>query len=383
MAKLFQTNELYHGLGSLEELKNISGKKAIIVIGGKSVKENGTLARVQAILEASNIEHSLVEGVEPDPSIETVRRGAADFMAFQPDWIIGLGGCSAIDAAKAMWALYEHPELSFEQMVKVCGVPPLRVKARFAAIPTTSGTGTEITALAVITDREKGCKYPLVSHEFIPDLAIVDGELCKSMPPLVTANTGLDALTHCIEAYASNISDNYADVLSKGGMELVFDNLQTAFNEPQNGEARQNMHDASCLGGYAFTNVWLGIAHSLAHQIGGMYGVPHGCANAVVLPNVIRFNSKATDCYSKLAKVVGKTDAEGLAESIEELRASVGVISSLKQYGIAEEDWNSKVDIMAQRALEDPCTSFNPRVPTLAELRAMLMSCYYGEKVNY
>ncbi len=383
MAKLFQTKELYHGLGSLEELKNIKGSKAIIVIGGKSVKENGVLARVEAILDSVGIAHSTFEGVEADPSIDTVKRGADAFLAYQPDWIIGLGGCSAIDAAKAMWAIYEHPELTFEQMQQICGIPALRNKARFIAIPATSGTGTEITALAVITDKVKGVKYPVVSHELLPDLAIVDGELCKSMPQNVTANTGLDALTHCIEAYVSNIDDNYADVLSKGGMEMIFENLRTAYTQPDNGAARQNMHDASCMGGYAFTNVWLGIAHSLAHQIGGLYGIPHGCANAIVLANVVRFNAKATDKYNKLAQAIGASTAEDLACAIEQLRADVGVISSIKEYGICEEDWKKNVKQMAEHAMADPCTSFNPRVPTADELERVFMCCYYGEKVDF
>ncbi len=383
MAKLFQTNDLYYGLGSLSELKNISGKKAIIVIGGKSVKENGTLARVEAILDEINIEHTVFSGVEADPSINTVRRGAAAFEEFQPDWVIGLGGCSAIDAAKAMWAIYEHPELEFEQMVKVCGIPPLRNKARFVAIPATSGTGTEITALAVITDTDKGVKYPLVSFELLPDLSIVDGELCKSMPKEVTANTGLDAMTHCVEAYVSNVESNYADAMAKGGIELIFANLQTAYNEPENGIARQNMHDASCLGGYAFTNVWLGIAHSLAHQIGGRFHVPHGCANAIVLGNVIRFNSTSTERYAELAKLVGGATAEDFAQAIEKLRSDVNIAGSLKEWGVSEEEWSANVKQMAADAMADPCTSFNPRVPTQDELEKVFNACYYGEKVDF
>lgn len=383
MAKLFQTRDLYHGLGSLSELKNISGKKAVIVTGGKSVKENGTLARVEAILDEINIEHTVFSGVEADPSINTVRRGAKVFEDFKPDWVIGLGGCSAIDAAKAMWAIYEHPTLTFDDMIKVSGIPPLRKKARFVAIPSTSGTGTEITALAVITDTEKGVKYPLVSHELLPDLAIVDGELCKTMPKDVTANTGLDALTHSVEAYVSNIDDNYADALAKGGIELVFKNLEEAYNNPENLDARQNMHDASCLGGFAFTNVWLGIVHSIAHQIGGVFGVPHGCSNAIALPNVIRFNSTVTSKYEDLARLVGKNTAEEFAVEIETLRAKVNVPASLKEYGISEQDWNKNVKEMAVHAMEDPCTSFNPRVTTVEEMEKILMACYYGEKVNF
>ena len=384
MAKLFGTAELYHGLGSLEELKNIKGKKAVIVIGGSSVRKNGSLDRVENILKESGFETAIFSGVESDPSVTTVRKGAALFMEFQPDWVIGLGGCSAIDAAKAMWALYEYPELSFEKMTEVGGIPPLRNKARFVAIPSTSGTGTEITALAVITDREKGVKYPLVSYELLPDFSIVDGELCKSMPKNVTANTGLDALTHCVEAYVSNIDDNYADAMAKGGIQLIFANLKEAVANPENGVARQNMHDASCLGGYAFTNAWLGIVHSLAHQMGGVFGIPHGCANAILLPNVIRYNAKATERYNDLAALMHcGENAEDFAVAIEQLRAECGVPASIKEYGLDEETWKKAIPAMAEHAMTDPCTGFNPRTTNVEDLANIYEAIYNDIKVNF
>ena len=384
MAKLFGTAELYHGLGSLEELKNIKGKKAVIVIGGSSVRKNGSLDRVENILKESGFETAIFSGVESDPSVTTVRKGAALFMEFQPDWVIGLGGCSAIDAAKAMWALYEYPELSFEKMTEVGGIPPLRNKARFVAIPSTSGTGTEITALAVITDREKGVKYPLVSYELLPDFSIVDGELCKSMPKNVTANTGLDALTHCVEAYVSNIDDNYADAMAKGGIQLIFANLKEAVANPENGVARQNMHDASCLGGYAFTNAWLGIVHSLAHQMGGVFGIPHGCANAILLPNVIRYNAKATERYNDLAALMHcGENAEDFAVAIEQLRAECGVPASIKEYGLDEETWKKAIPAMAEHAMTDPCTGFNPRITNVEDLAKIYEAIYNDVKVNF
>ena len=384
MAKLFGTSELYHGLGSLEELSQIKGKKAVVVIGGNSVRKNGSLERVENILKTSGFEVEVFSGVEADPSVNTVRKGAAMFTEFQPDWIIGLGGCSAIDAAKAMWALYEYPELTFEKMTEVCGIPPLRKKARFVAIPSTSGTGTEITALAVITDREKGVKYPLVSYELLPDFSIVDGELCKSMPTNVTANTGLDALTHCVEAYVSNIEDNYADAMAKGGIQLIFDNLPKVIANPEDGVARQNMHDASCLGGYAFTNAWLGIAHSLAHQMGGVFGIPHGCANALVLPSVIRYNAKATNRYNDLAMLMHcGNNGEDFATAVETLRKSSGVPSSIKEYGIDKDEWMKAIPSMAQHAMADPCTGFNPRKPTVEELAAIYEAVYDGISINF
>ena len=384
MAKLFHTAELYHGLGSLEELKNIKGNKAVIVIGGSSVRKNGSLDRVENILKNSGFETAIFSGVESDPSVNTVRKGAALFTEFQPDWVIGLGGCSAIDAAKAMWALYEYPELSFEKMTEVGGIPPLRNKARFVAIPSTSGTGTEITALAVITDTEKGVKYPLVSYELLPDFSIVDGDLCKSMPKNVTANTGLDALTHCVEAYVSNIEDNYADAMAKGGIQLIFSNLVKAVNTPEDGVARQNMHDASCLGGYAFTNAWLGIVHSLAHQMGGVFGVPHGCANAILLPNVIRYNAKATERYNDLASLMHcGTNAEDFAVAVEKLRAECGVPASIKEYGIDEETWMNAIPAMAEHAMADPCTGFNPRTTNVEDLAKIYKAIYNNDMVNF
>lgn len=203
------------------------------------------------------------------------------------------------------------------------------------------------------------------------------------MPKSVTANTGMDALTHCVEAYVSNIQDNYADAFAKGGIELIFANLKTAVDEPDNLQARQNMHDASCLGGFAFTNAWLGIVHSLAHQIGAMYGIPHGCANAILLPNVIRFNSKSTDRFPDLAKLVGKQSAEDLAQKIEELRKSIGVISSIKEYGIKEDEWKNNLEYISNNAMKDPCTGFNPRKPTVDELSRIYQACYEGIKIDF
>jgi len=383
MSKLYVAGETFHGLGAIEELKNMKGNRAIIVCGKNSVKKSGVLDNALAYLKEAGIETEVFSGVEGDPSINTVLKGAESFSKFQPDWIIGLGGCSSIDAAKMMWTFYEYPELTFEDVIKPFNIPALRQKARFVAIPTTSGTGTEMTGLAVITDNEKGVKYPVVSYELTPDVAIIDGNLCKTMSERITANTGLDALTHSIEAYVSNIDDNYADVLSKGAMEMIFDNLRTAVAEPENLTVRQNMHDASAMAGFAFTNSWLGIAHSLAHQLGGMYHIPHGVANAIVLPNVIRFNSKATDRFEDLATVLGKQSAEDLAQEVETLRADVNVIGSVKDFGVSEEEWTKNLKYIANNSFADPCTGFNPRKPTVEELEQIFQACYEGAKVNF
>ena len=383
MSKLYVAGETFHGLGAIEELKNMKGNRAIIVCGKNSVKKSGVLDNALTYLKEAGMETEVFSGVEGDPSINTVLKGAESFSKFQPDWIIGLGGCSSIDAAKMMWTFYEYPELTFEDVIKPFNIPALRQKARFVAIPTTSGTGTEMTGLAVITDNEKGVKYPVVSYELTPDVAIIDGNLCKTMSERITANTGLDALTHSIEAYVSNIDDNYADVLSKGAMEMIFDNLRTAVAEPENLTVRQNMHDASAMAGFAFTNSWLGIAHSLAHQLGGMYHIPHGVANAIVLPNVIRFNSKATDRFEDLATVLGKQSAEDLAQEVETLRADVNVIGSVKDFGVSEEEWTKNLKYIANNSFADPCTGFNPRKPTVEELEQIFQACYEGAKVNF
>lgn len=378
MSKLFIAGEVFHGPGSLEELKNIKGQKAVIVTGGGSMRKSGTLDRAIAFLTEAGIETKVFDGVEEDPSSATSLKGAEVMSAFEPDWIIGLGGCSAIDAAKIMWVFYEFPDTDFDSLIKPFSVPVLRNKAKFIAIPSTSGTGTETTGLAVITDREKGVKYPIVSYELTPDIAIVDGEICASMPAHITSNTGLDALTHCVEAYVSNIENNYADALAKGGLEIVFDNLKEAVNNPTNIKARQNMHDASFMAGLAFNNAWLGIVHSLSHQVGALYGIPHGASNAIFLPNVIRFNAQATDRFPDLAKIIGKETAEDLAQAIEALRSEVNNLSSLKEFGISREDWDKNLDYIANNALIDPCTGFNPRVPTLEDLKIIYNACYEG-----
>ena len=382
MGKFIIPKEMYHGLGSLENLKELNGKKAVIVVGGNSVKKNGSLERTQNYLNEVNIVSAVFSGVEADPSIETVIKGAEIITNEQPDIIIGLGGCSAIDAAKAMWIYYEYPESKLEDLAAPFAVKKLRNKAYFVAIPSTSGTGTEVTGLSVITDREKGTKYPIVSHELTPDVAIIDGELSASMPRHVTANTGLDALSHGVEAYVSNIADRYNDSLAKGAIDLVFKNLQTVVEDGENLEVRQAMHDASCMAGMAFTNVWLGIVHSMSHQIGGTFGIPHGCGNAILMPNVIRFNSKVTDKYEDLAIMLGKSTAEEFAVEVSNLRASVGVVASLKEYGIDEKEWEAKIDTLTENAMKDPCTLFNPRKPKFEEIKAIYQACYDGKPIT-
>jgi hypothetical protein len=383
MTKFIVPKQIFHGLGSLENIKELKGRKAVIVIGGNSVRKNGVLEKTKSLLSEANIQSAVFGGVEADPPIETVLKGAEVFSQEQPDIIVGLGGCSAIDAAKAMWVYYEYPESKLEELAAPFAVKPMRNKAIFVAIPSTSGTGTEVTGLSVITDRKKGTKYPIVSHELTPDVAIIDGELCASMPAHVTANTGLDALSHGVEAYVSNIADRYNDSLAKGSIDLVFKNLITVIQEPDSLEARQAMHDASCMAGMAFTNVWLGIVHAMSHQIGGTFNVPHGCGNAILMPNVIRFNSKVTEKYVDLAALSGKSTAEEFALDVADLRASAGVAGSLKEYGIDEKVWEEKVDTLTENALKDPCTLFNPRKPTFKEIKSIYQACFDGTAIDF
>lgn len=373
----------FHGLGSLKNLKEVKGKKAIIVTGKGAMRKTGYLDKVIEILNANGIASAVFDGVEPDPSIETVMQGVEAFNKEQPDVIVGLGGCSAIDAAKAMWIFYEYPDYTFEDIIVPFGIKPLRNKAIFVAIPSTSGTGTEVTCASVITDRSKGIKHPIVTYEITPDCAIVDGELCKSMPPNVTADTGMDALCHDCEAFVSTLADYYTDPVAIRSIKMIFKYLPKAYQNGNDLEARQIMHDASCLAGMAFTNALLGIVHAMAHQLGGMFGIPHGRANALLLPNVIRYNSKSTNKYVELAKLFGKSTAEQYAQEVENLRKTVGIEDSIKEYGIEESKWQNKLDTITQNASKDACVGCNPRLPTLEDLKKIYSACYNGEKVNF
>ncbi|TBL61979.1 iron-containing alcohol dehydrogenase [Hafnia paralvei] len=372
-------SQTFHGLGVFSKLGTITGKRALIVTGQGSMQRSGYVEKAINILSGNGFEVNVFDGVESDPSIETVMDGFNVMMHFQPDWIIGLGGCSAIDAAKAMWVFYEYPDTKFEDIIPPFTIKPLRKKARFIAIPSTSGTGTEATCVSVITDRKKGTKYPLVSYELCPDIAIVDGELCRSMPPHVTANTGLDALTHALEAYVTPFADAYTDSLAERSFADIFEALPVAVKNGNNLEARQKMHDASCLAGMSFSNALLGIVHSLAHQVGGMFGVPHGRANAILLPNVIRFNSITSERkYKKLAELIGEDSSESLACRIEKLRQHVNVDPSFKAFGISENEWINKLHAMAEHAMRDACTGCNPRPPSLDDMKEILHACYHG-----
>ena len=278
MARFTLPRDLYHGKGALDALKDLDGKRAIVVVGGGSMKRFGFLDKVEANLKAAGMEVSLFEGVEPDPSVETVMKGAEAMRQFQPDWIVAIGGGSPIDAAKAMWAFYEYPETTFEQLITPFSFPKLRTKARFCAIPSTSGTATEVTAFSVITDYAKGIKYPLADFNITPDVAIVDPELAEKMPPKLTAHTGMDAMTHAIEAYVSTVHCDYTDPLALHAIQMVHNDLKKSYEGDM--DARDRMHNAQCLAGMAFSNALLGIVHSMAHKTGAVFEGGHNIHRA-------------------------------------------------------------------------------------------------------
>lgn len=393
MARFTLPRDIYFGKGILDELKHLSGKKAIIVVGGGSMKRFGFLDRVVENLKEAGIETRLFEGVEPDPSVETVMKGAAVMRDFEPDWIIAMGGGSPIDAAKAMWAFYEYPDTKFEDLITPFAFPTLRQKAKFLAIPSTSGTATEVTAFSVITDYQKGIKYPLADFNITPDIAIVDPDLAETMPAKLTAHTGMDALTHAIEAYVSTLNSPFTDPLALKAIEMVFTYLPDSYNGDMT--AREQMHYAQCLAGMAFSNALLGIVHSMAHKTGAAFStghIPHGCANAIYLPYVIQYNAKdatAMKRYADIARAVGltgTTDSELVAALIAKIDAynvKLNIPKTLKDFGVNEAEFNEKLPKIAELAVGDACTGSNPRAITPAEMEKLLSCTYYGNKVDF
>ncbi|QSX04851.1 iron-containing alcohol dehydrogenase [Sedimentibacter sp. zth1] len=391
MSRFTLPRDLYYGKGSLETLKTLKGKKAIVVVGGGSMKRFGFLDTIVSYLNDANIEVKLFENVEPDPSVETVLRGAEAMKEFNPDWIIAVGGGSPIDAAKAMWTFYEYPETTFEDLITPFNFPELRQKAKFIAIPSTSGTATEVTAFSVITDYAKGIKYPLADFNITPDIAIVDPTLAETMPQKLTAHTGMDALTHAVEAYVSTLNSPFTDPLALKAIEMVFDYLPASYNGDMN--AREQMHYGQCLAGMAFSNALLGIVHSMAHKTGAAFStghIPHGCANAIYLPYVIKFNAKcAEQRYADIAKFVGLTgnnNAElinNLCDKIDNYNAKFNIPKTLKEFGIVEEEFKQKVKEISELAISDACTGSNPRAITTEEMEKLFNCIYYGTEVNF
>ena len=405
MARFTLPRDLYHGKGALEALKTFEGKRAMVCVGGGSMKRFGFLDRAVDYLKEAGMEVQLFEGIESDPSVETVMRGAKAMEEFQPDWIVAMGGGSPIDAAKAMWIKYEYPDITFEEMCKVFGMPKLRKKAHFCAISSTSGTATEVTAFAVITDYEKGIKYPLADFEITPDVAIVDPDLAETMPQKLVAHTGMDAMTHAIEAYVSTANRDFTDPLALYAIRMIQADLVDSYNGDM--AKRDSMHNAQCLAGMAFSNALLGIVHSMAHKTGAAFAdygahLIHGAANAMYLPKVIAFNAKdetAAKRYAVIAdemKLGGETTEEKIKLLIAYLRGmndKLNIPQCIKNYGkdsypteqgfVPEDVFLERLHDIAVNAIADACTGSNPRQPSVEEMEKLLKCCYYDTEVDF
>ena len=397
--------DIYHGENALEALKTFKGKKAFVCVGGGSMKRFGFLDKVVQYLQEAGMEVKLFEGIESDPSVDTVMKGAKEMQDFGPDWIVAIGGGSPIDAAKAMWIKYEYPDCTFEDMCKVFGIPTLRNKAKFCAISSTSGTATEVTAFSIITDYQKGIKYPIADFEITPDVAIVDPALAQTMPKKLVAHTGMDALTHAIEAYVSTANCDYTDPLALHAIEMIRDNLVDSYNEDK--QARNEMHNAQCLAGMAFSNALLGIVHSMAHKTGAVFGdlgahIIHGAANAMYLPKVIAFNAKdetAKKRYAKIADIIGlagNSDEEkvkALIAYVRDLNDQLNIPHCIQHYGadsypteqgfVPENIFLERLHDIAVNAIADACTGSNPRQPSVEEMEKLLKCCYYDTEVDF
>ncbi|MDS0524287.1 iron-containing alcohol dehydrogenase [Clostridium sp. SHJSY1] len=380
--------DIYFGTNALDHLKDIKGTKAILVIGSERLIKDGTVPKIQNLLKETKIQTTVFSGVENDPSVATVRKGVEMMNSFNPDLVIGIGGGSPIDAAKAMWIFYEYPSFTFQEAAKPFNLPELRQKAKFIAIPTTSGTGSEVTSFSVITDNETGIKYPIADYNITPDIAIVDTALVQSMTPKLVANTGMDALTHALEAFVSTARNPITDALAMKSIEMTVENLVKSFNGEK--EARENMHISQCLAGMSFSNAILGIVHSMAHKSGKIFNIPHGCANAIYLSYVIEFNAKtAGDAYADIAKRLGlsgnTTDelVKSLINLVKNFRIAMNMPTTLKEFGLSEEDFKSNLDKISEGAVADPCTGTNPREISVVEMKKLFEATYYGTEVIF
>lgn len=394
---------------ALSELKDVYGKKRAFVVTDSFLYMNGYTKPITDKLDEMGIVYTVFSDVQPDPTLANAQAGAKAMRAFQPDTIIALGGGSAMDAAKIMWVMYEHPEVDFQDMAmrfmdirkRVYTFPKMGEKAYFIAIPTSSGTGSEVTSFAVITDQDTGVKYPLADYELMPKMAIVDADNMMSQPKGLTSASGVDVLTHALEAYASVMASDYTDGLALKAMKNVLEYLPTAYNDGSNVEARCKMADASCMAGMAFNNAFLGVCHSMAHKLGAFHHLPHGVANALLITLVMEFNAsevptkmgtfpqyeyphtlaRYAEC-GRFCGIQGKNDAEVLKkfiDKIEELKAAVGIKKTIKEYGVDEKYFLDTLDAMVEQAFDDQCTGANPRYPLMSELKEMYLKAYYGK----
>ena len=394
---------------ALSELKDVYNKKRAFVVTDSFLYMNGYTKPITDKLDEMGIVYTVFSDVQPDPTLANAQAGAAAMKAFQPDTIIALGGGSAMDAAKIMWVMYEHPEVDFQDMAmrfmdirkRVYTFPKMGEKAYFVAIPTSSGTGSEVTSFAVITDQETGVKYPLADYELMPDMAIIDADNMMSQPKGLTSASGIDVMTHALEAYASIMASDYTDGLALKAMKNVFNYLPIAYNDGTNVEARCKMADASCMAGMAFNNAFLGVCHSMAHKLGAYHHLPHGVANALLITLVMDFNAcevptkmgtfpqyeyphtlaRYAEC-ARFCGIEGKDDADLLKKfiaKIEELKKTVGIKATIKEYGVDEKHFLETLDEMVENAFDDQCTGANPRYPLMSEIKEMYLKAYYGK----
>ena len=406
--------KIYFEAGAIQYLEKMPDITRAFIVTDEGMVKLGYVDRILYHLRKRQqyVHSEIFSSVEPDPSFETIKRGVQAIESFKPDVIIALGGGSAIDAAKGMWLFYEHPEADVEGMKlkfldirkKTYKFPKLGEKCKMVAIPTTSGTGSEVTSFAVISDKVQNKKYPLTDYELTPDVAIVDPDLVTSLPKSITADTGMDVLTHALEAYVSNMASDYTDALAEKAAELVIKNLKECYDNGSNKEARERMHYASTMAGMAFSNAFLGINHSLAHKLGAAYHLPHGRLNAILLPYVVKYNSEeptkfvsfpkyeyfiADEKYATIARKMGlkaDTKEEGvqsLIKEIQELNEYLNIPKSLQEAGVDEKDFFENIDTLADRAFEDQCTTANPRLPLIPELKQILTDAYYGNEIKF
>ena len=397
---------------ALDELKTVLGKKRAFIVTDNFLYENGYTKPITDKLDEMGICHTTFFDVQADPTLENAKNGAEQMKSFKPDTIIALGGGSAMDAAKIMWVMYEHPDADFMDMAmrfvdirkRIYTFPKMGEKAYFIAVPTSAGTGSEVTPFAVITDEKTGVKYPLADYELLPKMAIVDTDLHMSAPKGLTAASGIDAVTHAVEAYASMLSTDYTDALALKALKIIFEYLPKAYDNGSDVKAREKMANAATIAGMAFANAFLGVCHSMAHKLGAFHHLPHGVANALMINEVIRFN--ADDCpvkmgtfsqydhphtlerYAEIADHLGlggKTDSEklnNLIKAIDDLKEKVGIKKAIKDYGINEDDFINSLDEMVEQAFDDQCTGANPRYPLMSEIKEMYLNAYYGKEVK-
>ena len=396
---------------ALDELRTVRNAKKAFIVTDSFLYKNGYTKAITDKLDEMGITHTTFYNVAPDPTLACAREGAAQMRAFEPDCIIAVGGGSAMDAGKIMWVLYEHPEADFEDMAmrfvdirkRVYTFPKMGEKAYFIAVPTTAGTGSEVTPFAVITDEVSGIKYPLADYELMPNMAIVDADMMMNAPKGLTSASGIDAVTHALEAYAAMLATDYTDGLALRSLKMIFEYLPRAYdNGPNDPEAREKMANAATMAGMAFANAFLGVCHSMAHKLGAFHHLPHGVANALMIDEVLRFNAAEVPAkmgtfpqydhphtlarYAEIAdylKLPGKSDAEkleSLIAAIDELKAKIGIKPTIRDYGIDEKDFLDRLDAMTEQAFDDQCTGANPRYPLMSEIKQMYLNAYYGRK---